>query len=302
MSNITRRSALRASGGALGAAGLAAAALPAGAANGVAFDLNDPSARARARAKVIGSVGNETTYTFNRLNLYGYMNDGNLIPFVTMNNLNVMTWTPLANGNYAGKGAEAGYYCKFDTDEPLESWKNPVTGETRPVWQFVGGPMSVEITPDAAITGASSRLKPISMRMEVLGPMLFVPTRFGSGLPSPFDPAVWPKESAGPTYYWDTNSVFAAKAADVADPKTTAAPAFAQFQNMVSFHPWFGMGGHAGRTSGHGYGTKLMSLDALPPAVRAGFEKHTPEIFTPVSDWKEPRRDFEDYMRTHKPG
>ncbi len=296
MDAVTRRSAIWAGG-----AAAAGAAMPRSAEAGGTLDLADPAQRARARAKVIGSAGAETTYSLQRLHIYGYMNDGNLMPFFTMNNLTVLTWAPLANGNYGAKGAEAGVYCRFDTHEPLDAWENPITGETIPVWEFIAGPMEVEITPDGAKTGKESRLKPQSMLMEVIGDLVFIPSRFGSGAPNPFTPEAWPKGSSGKTYYWDTNAVYSAKVADVLDPKVTCAPAFCQFQNQVSFHPWLRMGGHAGRTSGHGYGTKVTRIADLPPAAVEGFRKKTPEIFD-LASWKGPRRDFPEYMQSHKPG
>ena len=95
-------------GGGLGlAAGLApssaeAATQGAGKRGIEALNLEDPKARARLNARIKGSSAEETVYTFCRLHLYLYMNDGNLIPAVSMQNLNVAQWKPLPNGNYAG--------------------------------------------------------------------------------------------------------------------------------------------------------------------------------------------------------
>jgi hypothetical protein len=74
-----------------------------------------------------------------------------------------------------------------------------------------------------------------------------------------------------------------------------------QFQNMVSFHPWLGMGQTPGRTWGKGLGTKLRSLDDLPRGARLALEKGTPEIFD-LGNWKQPRIDFLEYMQKRRPG
>src|SRR5262245_39607072 len=95
------------------------------------LNFQDPKERAKIRAKVVGSFVEQTVYMFYRLHLYAYMNDGNLIPLTTMNNLNITKWKPLPNGNYAGTVHESGAYCKFDTDEPLDVFENPITGEKR---------------------------------------------------------------------------------------------------------------------------------------------------------------------------
>ncbi len=299
---FSRRGALTAA--AASAAGLLGLnSLPTVAGNkrrGPQLPLEDPALRARIRAKVSGSCGAETVYTFCRLHLYLWLNDGNLIPMVSMANLNIASWEPMANGNYKGKVHEVGVYSKFDTDELIETWKNPVTGEEREVWQFVGGPLSVEIGPDGIVTGPEATLKPKAMRIEQFGDMVLVPSQSAFSFPNPMKPDRWPKESGGSTFFWDSHYVFGARAGDVMNPRVTNAPAFVQFQNMVSFHPWIGMGQKAGRTYGKAYGSKLGSLEEMPAAARANIEKKTPEIFD-IPSWTKPRLDFVEFMQQRKP-
>ena len=263
------------------------------------LDLADPKTRAMVRAKVGGSIAEETVYTFYRLHLYGYANEGNLIPFVTMNNLNITKWKPLPNGNYAGTVFESGAYCKFDTDGSIDVWENPITGEKRDVWPFIGGPLKAEVGPDGAVTDETATVKPKAQRIDIIGDTIFVPSQSAFSFPNPMKPEQYPKESAGPIYYWDSHFVHAAKVADVLNPKLTRAGAFSQFQNLVSWHPWFGLGGKPGRTYGKAYGTKLKNLDELPKGARLTLEKQTPEIFN-VDNWTKPRLDFPEYMAWRK--
>jgi hypothetical protein len=302
-SRITRRGALLNTMAGAGAAGLlAAGSMPAGAASRRVpkLDLSDPAFRARVNAKVKGSCGTETVYTFCRLHLYLWLNDGNLLPMVSMANLNVSNWAPQANGNYLGKIHEVGVYTHFDTDELIETWKNPVTGEEREVWQFVGGPLSVEIGPDGIVTGPDATLKPKPMRVEQYGEMVLLPNHSAFSFPNPFRPEQWPKEAGAPTFFWDSHYCFGARVADILNPRITNAPAFVQFQNLVSFHPWLGMGQKPGRTYGKAFGSKLRSLDELPAVTRANLEKKTPEIFD-IKSWTKPRLDFVEYMQQRKP-
>jgi hypothetical protein len=297
----TRRLLLGAGTLAAGALALGATAqAAAGKAGQQALNLEDPRERARIRAKVLGSAVEETVYTLYRLHLYGWMGDGNLVPFVSMSNLNATKWKPLPDGNFAGTVYEVGVYTKFDTDELVDVWENPVTGEKREIWQFVGGPLSVQLGPDGAVTGPEATVKPVSMRMETIGDVLFVPSQSAFSFRNPLDPAVWKKEYAGPTFYWDSHFVHAARVVDVLDPSKPRAGAFSQFQNMVSWHPWLGMGSRPGRTYGKAYGSKLAGLDQLPKAVRLNLEKKTPEIFD-LASWTKPRIDFVEYVRDRKP-
>jgi len=270
-----------------------AAALP-------TLDLEDPRERARIRAKVGGSTIEETVYTIERLHLYLMSLEGNLTPMFTMSNLNATKWRPLPNGNYAGTIYEVGVYTEFDTDRLLETWRNPVTGEEREVWEFVGGPISIELGPDGAITGPEATVKPVAMRMEQFGEYLLVPSQSAFSFPNPLDPKVWRKEWSGPKFFWDTHAVQAAPIREVADPALARVNAFSQFQNVVTFHPWLGMGQYPGRTYGKAFGAKLARLDDLSPVIRANLEKKTPAIFD-LGAWKQPRIDFVDYVRSRKP-
>jgi len=310
-SAISRRAALQRSallGGALagvtsGAMGLLLPGSAMGATQEAAarLDLDDPTVRTRVLAKIRGSIADENVYTFCRLHLYLYLNDGNLLPMLTMQNLNAARWKPLPNGHYAGTVYEVGVYTKFDTDEVVDTWRNPVTGEERKIWQFFGGPLSVEIGPEGIVTGPEATLKPKEMRIDILGDTVITPNHSAFSFPNPFKEDKWPKEAGGPTFFWDSHYFYAANLADVMNPDLKRAHSATQFQNMVSFHPWLGMGKTPGRTYGKGLGAKLRSLDDLPVAARIVLEQRAPEIFE-LDKWTKPRIDFLEYMQQRAPG
>ena len=294
-SELTRRNVIATAG----MTTLAAASIQAASAATASLDLTDTKTRGMVRAKVQGSIAEETVFSFYRLHLYGYINEGNLVPLCTMNNLNITKWKPLPNGNYGGTVFESGAYCKFDTDEVIDTWENPFTGEKRDVWPFIGGPLKVEVGADGAVTDETATVKPKPQRIDIIGDTVFVASQSAFSFPNPLKPEQYPKESAGSIYFWDSHFVHAAKVADVLDPKLTRAGAFSQFQNLVSWHPWFSMGGKPGRTYGKAYGTKLKSLDELPKGARASLEKQTPDIFN-FETWTKPRLDFPEYLAWRK--
>ncbi|MFM8480871.1 MAG: DUF1838 family protein [Gammaproteobacteria bacterium] len=263
------------------------------------LNLHDPASRARTFAKIKGSSADETVYTFCRLHLYLWLNDGNLQPMLTMQNLNVAQWRALPDGKHRGVIREVGVYTAFDTDAPIQQWVNPVTGEAREVWQFFGGPLQVDIGPNGMETGVGATLKPREMRTDVIGDRILLANQSAFSFPNPFNADQWPKAAGGPQFFWDSHYFFAANVADVINPKVTNAISTVQFQNLVSFHPWLGMGKTPGRTYGKGLGAKLRSLDDLPTAPRRLFEQFTPEIFD-IANWKEPRVDFVEYMKNRK--
>ncbi|NBC35980.1 DUF1838 domain-containing protein [Novosphingobium sp. FSY-8] len=284
--------------GLLGAEMLSAA--PAMAATPVTGNLADPTTRARVRARILGSVGTETTYMFYRLHIYGYNGAGNLVPFFTMNHLNISEWRPTGAATFQSKTYECGAYCRFNSDDPLEEWVNPITGEKRKVWQFYGGPFVVNVGADG-ISTAGADLKPDLMPIENMGGMVIVPTASGVSYPNVATPDKYPHLSSGPTTFWDSHACYFAKAEDAFNESLTSAPAFCQFQNFASWHPWLGMGGRAdsgsGRTWGRAYGAKLKSLDDIPAPARRSLDKLTPEIFD-YKNWTAPRRDAAEYLKS----
>jgi hypothetical protein len=264
--------------------------------NHSALDLGDPLARTKILAKIKGSIATETVYTFCRLHLYLWLNSGNLLPMLTMQNLAAASWRPLPNGHYAAELREVGVYTEFDGDDIVDTWLNPVTGEQRDVWQFASGPLEIEIGPDGIVTGAEATLKPKEMRLDVVAGKILAPTQSSFSFPNPFKPDKWPREAGEPIFYWDSHYFFAAEVSDILNPELSSAPSVVQFQNLVSFHPWLGMGTTPGRTWGKGLGTKLRSLDDLPSGARKAFELRTPEIFD-IPNWTQPRIDFVEYMQ-----
>jgi hypothetical protein len=261
-----------------------------------ALKLDDPKERAKVRAKIIASAADEAVPAFYRLHIFAYMHDKNLVPLYTMNNVAIKVCKPMANGNTMITNYEAGVYCKFDTHEVLETWKNPVTGETLEPWHFVGRPISVEVGPDDVITGPGATLKPKPMAIEVVGETVIMPTMSGFSYANPFSPQEFPEDSSGPTMYWDSHYVYFAPLKDVADPNVLRASASIQFQNLVSFQPWAGMGTRPGRSWGRAMGAKMRSLDDIPAAARKGLEQKTPMLFD-LTSWPKGRDDADEYKK-----
>ena len=264
------------------------------------LDFNDPAERARILAAVRGSAGEETVYSFFRLHIYAYHHQGNLEPMMTMTNLNVSKWQPLANGNYGIEVYESGAYTKFDSPELLHSWTNPVTGEEREVLPFLAGPLKGELGPNGPVPREGAEPDTELLNVEVFGDTVMVPTMTTRAYPNPYQPDEWPKESSGPMFYWDSHYVTFASLTDLADRSKPNVRAHIQFQNLVSWQPWYAMGQRPGRTWGRAFGTKIDSLDQIPPAYLRNLEEQTPEILD-VDSWEGPRDEMEEYKEENSP-
>ncbi len=254
--------------------------------------LSDPVKRSELIVKVMGSTKREDTYAFLKFHVYGY-DGGNIIPFFTMNNVIVQKWTPLDEpGHFAMKHYEAAYYSEFDTADPIDTWKNPVTGEVVDIPHFILGPIDREYTPDGVIAPG---VAPNALNISVIGNRVFIPTQSTDLIYNPMSTPEWGEYAGDPDVYWDSMLTYSADIEEVLDSSKARAPAEIHMQNLVSWAPYMKMGMIPGRTMVRAYGTHLDSLDELPPEVRAGIEKHTPMILK-TDEWTDVRIDAVDFM------
>ncbi|MCB2109149.1 MAG: DUF1838 family protein [Rhodobacteraceae bacterium] len=260
-------------------------------------DFEDPKERARFRARITGPSIEEHVHSYTKLHIYGYMNDGNMIPFFTLLNYAHSFWKPDADGmTYSATAFECGVYCQFGTEEPLDVWENPVTGEKREVWQFLGGPLKIKVGPEGSITDENATVKPQTMPMEIIGDYFYMPQQSSFKFPNPLSPDKYPSESAGRMFFWDSHFTYSVPLDDLAGQSTPRAKTAVQYVNMVTWHPWIGMGNRPGKTIGRAYGAKLKSLDDLPVNVRKAVEAKTPEVFD-TDHWTAFRDDIGLYVK-----
>ncbi|MCB1625582.1 MAG: DUF1838 family protein [Pseudomonadales bacterium] len=289
MSKISRRTALRSTvTGALGVAGLgllsndthAATATP-----GALPDFNDPLQAMRAQVKMVGSIGTEPVFTFYRLNIYADPGTGNFVPFFTMNNVLVDYWQALEDNQHEMRKYEVGFYTRIDSQEPLEYFDNPLTGKRVNVHHFRLGPVPRMYTVDGVI---AMGYNPNPLPIEVIGDRVFLATQSIENTPDRVHP--------GETNYVNSFSTYSARLADITDPNVTSAPNHAQLQNKNKWAPWFEMGDRPGGTVARGFGTKIRSLDALPPVVLAGVKRFVPEILD-TQNWTDFKFEDSEYLR-----
>jgi hypothetical protein len=238
-------------------------------------DFRDPVTALRTHVKMVGSLAKETVYSFFRLNIYADPGAGNFVPFFTMNNVLVDYWEPKEDEQYEMRKYEVGFYTRIDSYEPLEQFDNPITGTRHPIHHFRLGPVPRLYTRDGVITmGYTPKILPI----EVIGDRVFIATQSIESTPNLVHP--------GQTNYINSFMTFSALLADVANPAVKSAPVHLQLQNKNRWQPWMGMGDRAGGTVARGFGTKIASLEALPPAVMEGIRRFVPQILD-TANWKE---------------
>ena len=263
----------------LGAAGAALyATLPgiaaATAQRSFATDFADPVEALRAHVKLVGSLASETVYSFYRLNIYADLGEGNFVPLYTMNNLLIDKWEAQGDNKHQMTKYEAGYYTALDSYEPVDTVKHPVTGKAIPIQNFLLGPVPRGYSPDGYVVMGYN---PNPLPLEVIGDRVFLATQSIESSPSFFDPSK--------THYTNSFMTYSASLADMQNAEMASAPVHAQLQNKTHWMPWMEMGDRPGGTVVRGYGSKISSLDDLPPGVLDEYAKRTPQILD-IENWK----------------
>ena len=107
-------------------AGLAAfpylASSPEAAAAAKKLRLDDPAARARVRASIIGSTVAQDVHGYSRLHIYAHQSGQKALPLCSMMNYTVTRWQPMGDGRFQGRHYEVGVYTEFDSDTPITHW------------------------------------------------------------------------------------------------------------------------------------------------------------------------------------
>jgi hypothetical protein len=248
-------------------------------------NFNDPLMALRTHVKMVGSLGKEPVVSFMRLNIYADLGEGNFIPFFTMNNILVDYWEPKGNDQHEMRKYEVGFYTRYDSQEPLEEFANPVTGKTTAIHHFRLGPVPRLYTPTGVIAmGYTPKLLPI----EVIGDRVFLATESIESRPDMIRP--------GETSYTNSFMTMSAALQDIVNPAVLSAPVHLQLQNKNRWAPWMGMGDRPGGTVARGFGGKVASLDALPEAVKAGARRFVPQIFE-TATWSEFVFEDSEYLK-----
>lgn len=256
--------------------------------------LADPKARLDLIAKVLGSTDGGERHAYMKFHVFGFAGDGNIVPMFTMNNYIIQDWTPLDDGDYEVAHREVAYYSEFDTDEPIDSFKNPFTGEVVELPQFVLGPVPRTYSVEPSDSRASFDADPLNITM--IGDRVYVPTLSSIVYPNMLSPEEWGPYSSGETVFWDSMTVFSADVADVFDPNKTHVDADIHMQNLISWAPNLKMGQNPGRSMVRAYGQHINGFDDLPANIRKNLETLTPEIFD--ENWTEMRMDNLDMLQS----
>lgn len=312
MSNpaASRRSILKGFGaGAMGAAGALAStqASAAAPASDGGIDYNDPKDNLYAFAKIYSSFEQPAIGCFHGL-MYMRVGNSRMIPVFGYEGTGVLQarWEP--DGTLTRVSRETGYFTDLQTGEILETWENPLTGKTLPVYHFYN-PLLVRNMDNnmssfnfGKATDAPTKMNEGTVFPDETGniPFILPFQSFGDDLMLNFDytheytnpvtPEGWPLSSTGARISPSEHFTFNMSKNEVEDRSVPTARFTAGFSRMSQAWPWMQMNGN-GLEDVQLFG-RMFSHKGLPgtmdvrPKMLKYIEKHAPEYLTLPDKWE----------------
>ncbi len=306
-----RRQALAAMGAlsiGLGSGGMAQAATssatptPTG-----ALDYSDPKDNLLAFAKIWSSLEGPVIGGFHGT-MYVRSSTNRMIPVFGYEGVGVMQARWEADGTLTRRSRESGFFTDLRTGDVLETWDNPFTGETIPVYHFynpllvrhMDDKMSVfnfgketdspTLMNEGSVFPDETGKIPFILPFQHYGDDLMLTWDYTHEYTNPVAPEGWPKSSTGPRISPSEHFTFHISKAHLEDPSVTSARYVAGFARISQCWPWMQMGGSGmedvqlfGRMFSH---KGLPGTEDVRPKILAYLEKHAPEYLTLPDTWE----------------
>lgn len=314
MALMDRRSALAAAlslglTGTLGGARAQAAAGPEGAfaARRGALDYRDPVDNLYAFGKIWAGYGEPVIGGFHGL-MYARIPGKRMIPVFGYTGTGALLAKQDANGDLWIKSRETGYFTDLRTGEILETWYNPFTEKTVPVYHFYNnllvGKVGKEIpkfffgkegdSPTLMNEGTVFPDKdgryPFILPFEGYGDDMMLSWDYTHEYTNPVTPEGWPRSSTGPRTTPSEHFTFNFSRRELEDRDLPTLRFTAGFTRLSECWPFMQMGGTKyaditlfGRMFSH---KGLKGTADVPPKVLAYVEKHAPEYLTLPDGWE----------------
>lgn len=300
---LSRRQALGSAAGALlgsglaaGLAGSAAAASgPALASDAIRYDFSKPEDNLRAWVKLVASLesGRETCGYYKGDVVAVTGPDQKNLPLFGYEGFGMSRVSLLPDGRYENLHREISYYTDLRTGEILESWKNPLTGETVKVWPTNNDPVnSYYATSFKQTFGEAGKQEtvefPFILPWETQGDRVIVTFNVHTRWPSPFTRDKWPREYIGDWYKTSELFQIHTRMSELADPKLSKVYTTSAWFKEAPFMPWMLMDNAPGRLI---YNTRIFSLESpeqLPKKIYDYTAKNYPKYLRAPDKWQSP--------------
>jgi hypothetical protein len=275
--------------------------------NRVPLDLaNSPRDNLYAFGKTWGTFSEDPVVSVFHGAMFGSVGSDRLVPLFGYAGTGVTKVRFVDDDTLQMRGKETGFFYDLKTEEIIDSWDNPYTGETVEVYHFlndrIGGQLTTEMPklyvgddPEHGVhmnenieTDATGGM-PFILPWAAYGDELLLEWDYAHEYPNPVDPVRYPKSSTGPVINPSEHFVMYVSKAELEDRDKNSAHFRGGFSRISPWWPWMRMGGSAaqdGKMIGRLHSRKTINgLDDIPPKLLARTMKQVPDYLEAPKDW-----------------
>jgi len=263
------------------AAGAAGFATPHARAASFDFDLTKNVDIYRAYARMRGGGDGVTGLWWYTGNVWLQAGDKIAEHVLSIDGFSFQKLTVQPDGTMVQLMSEAGYFKDPATGVIVDTWVNPVNGETCKPRHYKSS-QTIIATADGGLKGdEEGRMSAREFKGRIgpaiiHGDQLWIDENFSTKFTLPKRANADPKEDVGDYIIAASLATFTAKLSDVQNKDMAFVPSQLHFQTMNGWLPWMRMGRTPGSQAWQLYGHKVKDIGAIPTELRARFEKDYP--------------------------
>ena len=217
---------------------------------------------------------------------------------------------PQADGSYQRLLRELVFYRDLETNEILDEWDNPLTGERVRVVDVANDPFNYVISefrsPPPSYGGLNKDIPPqipfVLNWKHMSDDIISLETDIHLYYPSALQPDKWPRESPGPMSRVSEMFRFFCRREDLENPDLKHVPSHGCWSRITPWFPWMLMDQAPGHISYMGTMSSRQSLDLYPKDTLERVRERYPKYLEAPTTWEEPSlSSLEHYALEQKP-
>ncbi|HEY6643350.1 DUF1838 family protein [Povalibacter sp.] len=280
-----------AAGAALGATAPALAAAAGSATTAGQLNSADPNEVLNALVKLRASLDGRIAFWWMKGPRYGVV--GTTV--TPLFNNYVVSWHRFVrqpDGNYKSSIVELSYYVDLATGQPIEKWRNPITGQMNDLEHIAFGPVTSTRTPHGV--APPDKTPGVEMRLKST-----------LGVLAQHNDDIWVQEDVSATmtpttpgrapYSGNDMATYQGSVRQLLDPSLLGVDAVMHYQSVTAWRSWMKMGDIKGTLMARAMGQKVWSVDDVPSDIMALARRmHPAMIADPVAtlEMTPPERSF----------
>jgi len=223
--------------------------------------------------RVAGSTGNEVVMAWHEIYRYGIVGK-EITPLHKSRGALIVEHINNGDGSFSMTRREVAFHCDIETNQVIDTLKNPYTGAMNDVEHLKSGPVTTVHT--AHSISQHGQQLPIQHKVgpaRVVGDEVFINHDLSAKFPGP----------GGKFLVFYDYVQYHAKLSHMADPKMLNVPATYAIQDYIDWRAWQEMGDHDGLMPGRGVGQKVVGFNDMPDDTLAAIKEREPKF---LSDWQ----------------